>query len=192
MSAPGLQRTGIRRRLNLARRRLFSAAFLVLMLSLAGPATAAGKPTLEYQVKASYLYNFLQFVEWPPGALAADAILVCVFGQDRFGAALDAIAGENVRGHAIAVRRVHEPEKLNACQVVFLSASEREREALVLQRLAGQPVLTIGETPGFADRGGVINLIQVDDKIRFEINQRAAARDGFRISSQLLQLAVRK
>lgn len=192
MNAAGSHRASIRKRRGGDWLTLVLPVFFALALSLTDPVTAAGKPTLEYQVKASYLYNFLQFVEWPRTALASGTILVCVFGKDKFGTALDAIAGGSVRGYAITAKRVDEPEKLDGCQVVFVSASERAREFLVLQRLAGHPVLTIGETPGFADRGGVINLIQINDKIRFEINQGAAARDGLKISAQLLQLAVRR
>jgi len=148
------------------------------------------RPTLEYQVKASYLYNFLQFVEWPPEALTGGTVLVCVFGEDNFGAALQAITGETARGLAIAARHFSKPEGLEACHVVFVSASERSREPLVLQRLAGQPVLTVGETAGFVERGGTINLVRIADKIRFEINQQAAEHNHLKISAQLLQLGV--
>jgi hypothetical protein len=172
--------------------RLLLAGFIALVLPLAGTARASGKPTLEYQIKASYLYNFLRYVEWPPGTLSGNTLLVCVFGKERFGTALDSIVGESVRGQVIAVRPVSEPGQLDGCRLVFVGAAERGQEDVILQQLAGRPVLTIGETPGFADRGGVINLIRVKDKIRFEINQQAAERGGLRIGSQLLQLAVRK
>lgn len=164
----------------------------LLALATAPQAWSEKKPTLEYQVKASYLYNFLQFVEWPPKVLAGGTILVCVFGEDNFGTALRAIAGETVRGLAVAVQHFSEPEGLEACHVVYVSASVRDCEPLVLQRLAGRPVLTIGETAGFTERGGTINLIRVADKIRFEINQQAAEHNRLKISAQLLQLGVRR
>jgi hypothetical protein len=149
-------------------------------------------PTPEYQVKASYLYKFLQFVEWPPETFTGGTILICVFGKDNFGAALRDMAGATVRGRTVAVRDVRESEDLETCHVAFVSASERRRERRVLQRLAGRPVLTVGETAGFAERGGTINLVRVADKIRFEINQRAVARNHLKISAQLLQLGVRR
>lgn len=149
------------------------------------------RPTLEYQVKASYLYNFLQFVEWPPETFAGGTILVCVFGEDNFGAALRDIVGESVRGRTVTVRHFREPEDLEACHIAFVSSSERSREPLVLQRLAGRPVLTVGETAGFIERGGMINLVRVAEKIRFEINQQAAEHNHLKISAQLLQLGVR-
>lgn len=175
------------------RRGQWLLALLAVLLVLAAPPARAEKPpTLEYQVKASYLYNFLRFVEWPPDAFAAGTMLICVFGEDNFGTALRTIADETVRGLAVAVRRFSEPEGLEACHVVYVSASMRDREPQVLQHLAGRPVLTIGETAGFTKRGGAINLIRVADKIRFEINQQVAERNRLKISAQLLQLGVRQ
>ena len=192
MSVPGVTRAATRTGPGVDWRRLLAAVSIALVLSLAGTARAVEKPALEYQIKASYLYNFLRYVEWPPGTLSGNTLLVCVFGKERFGTALDSIVGESVRGQVIAVRPVSEPGQLDGCRLVFVGAAERGQEDVILQQLAGRPVLTIGETPGFADRGGVINLIRVKDKIRFEINQQAAERGGLRIGSQLLQLAVRK
>lgn len=169
-------------------------ALIAALLALASSpqAWSENRPTIEYKVKASYLYNFLQFVEWPPEAIAGGTILVCVFGEDNFGTALRPIAGETVRGLTVAVRYFHESEGLEVCHLVFVSASERGREPQVLQHLAGRPVLTVGETAGFAARGGTINLIRVADKIRFEINQQTAERNRLKISAQLLQLGVRR
>lgn len=172
-----------------ARRPLIAA---LLALAMAPQAWPQQQPTLEYQVKASYLYNFLHFVDWPPSAFTDDTMLVCVFGEDNFGTALRTLAGETAQGRMIAVKHLTEPEELEGCHVAFVSASERALEPRLLQSLEGRPVLVIGETTGFTERGGAINLIRIADKIRFEINQRAAEKNGLRISSQLLQLGIQR
>ena len=148
--------------------------------------------TIEYKVKASYLYNFLKFVEWPAGAFTNNTILVCVFGVDNFGAALRPIVGEVVRGRTIAVRYLLDVKGLENCHMVFLSASESNRDSQIAQYLMDRPVLIVGESSGFLERGGIINLIRVDDKIRFEINQQTAKRNRLKISAQLLKLGVRR
>lgn len=168
-----------------------SLLIVTFLATMHSTARAEDAPTIEYKVKASYLYNFLQFVEWPVDAFANNTILLCVFGVDNFGAALRPIAGEIVRGRTIAVRYFQDVKGLENCHMVFVSASESERDSQVLQYLLGRPVLVVGETNGFAERGGTINLIQVADKIRFEINQQAAKRSRLKISAQLLKLGVR-
>lgn len=183
--SPGRRRHAHRRCLT----RWFAAA-LVIVGAL--PALAEINPSVEYQVKASYVYNFLQFVDWPSDAFTGGSITVCVFGEDRFGSALAATAGESSRGRKIEIRRVSTPDELQPCHVAFISSSERRREFQVLRELAGRPVLTIGETRGFTDRGGIINLVPVGKTIRFEINQPAAERNRLKVSAQLMQLAVRR
>lgn len=166
--------------------------FTTLPVAIESTATADETPTIEYKVKASYLYNFLQFVEWPVDAFTNNTILVCVFGVDNFGTALRPITDEVVRGRAIVVRYFQDMKGLENCHVVFVSTSESHRDSQVLQSLAGRPALIVGESSGFVERGGTINLIRVGDKIRFEINQQAAKRNRLKISAQLLQLGVRE
>lgn len=192
----GVQLTHLKRRWRVQAERAWRQLSRAAVLALVGamPALAATEhPSMEYQVKAAYLYNFLQFVEWPEEAFKDNQINLCVVGEDRFGTALAATAGKTSRGRTIAVKHIPsvQPE-LASCHVVFLSRSEGWHEFQVLHELAGRPVLTIGETKGFADRGGVINLVLKGETIRFEINQRAARRNGLKVSAQLLQLAVRR
>lgn len=175
-----------------ARRQLARAVILTLVGAL--PTLAATQhPSVEYQVKASYLYNFLQFVEWPHDAFPDDQLNLCVVGEDRFGTALAATTGKTSRGRKIAVKHIQAPPaQLASCHVVFISSSAGWQEFQILRELSGRPVLTVGETEGFAGRGGIINLVPVGATIRFEINQRAAQRNGLKVSAQLLQLAVRR
>lgn len=150
----------------------------------------ADAPTLEYQVKASYLFNFIRFVEWPPDATPVDAFRLCVYGENRFGSALDSLAGEKVRGAPIVIQHLRQPHGLDACHAVFISSIDHDQETRALTRLRGLPVLVIGESAGFIDRGGTVNLILVDDRIRFVISQQSAHEHGLRISAQLLQLSL--
>jgi hypothetical protein len=146
--------------------------------------------TLEYQVKASYLYNFAQFVAWPDDVFGGDGrFRLCVFGAERFGNALDSIAGERVQGHEIVVQRLDREASARTmrCHLVFLAAGVADTVPL-----GERGMLTVGETPGFLGRGGVINLIQVQGRVRFEINQQAARQAGLVVSSRILSLAVNK
>lgn len=149
--------------------------------------------TLEYQVKASYLYNFVQFVEWPQDIVGSEGKFnLCVTGAERFGAALGAFSGERVDGKEIAIHRLDRNASVSSvrCHLLFIAAGAVDTDTTSM--LGERGVLTIGETPGFLGRGGVINLVQVQGKIRFEISQQAARKAGLVISSRILSLAVNK
>lgn len=146
----------------------------------------------EYPVKAAFLYHFAKFVDWPGNSFQEpnSRLVVGIVGDDPFGGVIDqALAGKNVEGHLMVVRRFRFGEDLKACHIIFVSSSERNRVKLILGSLAGSSILTIGETDDFIEQGGVIRLAIEANKVRFEINPDAADRMRLKISSKLLSLA---
>jgi YfiR/HmsC-like len=148
--------------------------------------------SLEYPVKAAFLLNFAKFAEWPPDSLQAKApaVSICVLGPDPFGEVLErAVAGRLVGGRPIVIQRHRSADSVKACHVLFIAASESDRLTQVIERLAGEPVLTVGEGDKFVRRGGVIGLVVEDNLARFEVNLNAAQRTGLLLSSKLLAVA---
>ena len=145
----------------------------------------------EYAVKAAYLYNFAKFVEWPLQAFktATSPLILCIVGKDPFGDALDAVANKTVRERTLVVQRLPRVEESTGCHILFLSNSESNHLAQVLRRLENAPVLTVSDIQGFAEAGGMIGLVNVEQHIRFEINISSTKRANLKISSQLLKLA---
>jgi len=169
---------------------LVLALLLVLMPVL--PASAA--VSLEYEVKAAFLYNFAKFVTWPEDAFAAgDAPFVfCIIGTDPFGESLEKVlAGRQAGGRKIVVRRGPDPESLGRCHIMFIGESEDTHVARHLRQASAQPVLTVGETQAFERAGGMIRLVVTEKRVRFEINAKAAEEARLKLSSQLLKLARR-
>jgi len=163
--------------------------FLLCALSLA--AEPARAQTKEYQVKAAFLLNFTQFVQWPAASFPSPSAPLCigVLGEDPFGAALDeVIRGESIQDHKLTVRRARRIEDLTDCQMVFISKSENDQMPEILGKINSHPVVTVSEVAGFAKEGGIINFYRDQNKVRFEINPDAARQNGVKISSQLLQL----
>ncbi len=160
---------------------------------LGGAARAAAEePTREYRIKAAFIYNFAKFTRWPAGSFADDEAPLdfCIFGEDPFGGALDAIAGNSIRGRRVNVRRIATIEASAGCHLLFISDSEAEHLTGILAAVGDRPVLTVAEMPDFARAGGIINLkTTAEDRLRFEINTGTARRAGLRFSSKLLSLA---
>lgn len=148
--------------------------------------------SLEYRVKAAFLYNFAKFVEWPSASEASgsDRFALCVLGADPFGPILDeTVSGKSVQGKPLEVRRVETAAAAMTCQVVFISSSERSQISTIVEVLSTAAVLTVSEIPGFAERGGMVNFVLHHDRVQFEINPHLAGKVGLHISSHLLRLA---
>ena len=167
-------------------------AVIGLLLLLAVPGLLGAQTAPEYDVKAAFLYNFTKFVDWPPEAFPdPNSLKVCVLGDNPFGGSLQAIAGEQVGNRKLTVMRTDSLAKPAGCQILFISRSEREKLNHILSAVKGLPVLTVGDTKGYAEDGVIINFVLEGSKVRFEINTESADRAGIRISSKLLQLAKR-
>ena len=152
---------------------------------------AQGDVSKEYQVKAAFLFHFAQFVEWPAETFTnADApFRIGVLGGNPFAGALDEIVrGETIGSRKIIVQYSRRAADLKNCQIVFVSKTEATRLPRILKEFDGQNSLTVGECDGFASLGGVLNFYLEDDKVHFEINPDAAAREKLKISSQLFRL----
>ena len=166
------------------------ALLLCVLWQVRGQGATAGLN--EYAVKAAFLYQFTQFVEWPPNTFgdAAAPIVLGVLGQDPFGENLRrATQGRTVQGRSIVVRQVQHGEQLRQCHVLFVSASEEHRIPDVLRTVGTAGVFTVGDSPGFAEAGGTLNFVVDAARVKFEANIGAAERSRLRISSKLLTLA---
>jgi hypothetical protein len=147
----------------------------------------------EYAVKATYLYNFARFVEWPTGVTAAtgDSFAICVLGQDPFGQALDAtLVGESIDGKPVVARRVARPQDSVNCRILFISPSEDARLKDILAAIDKSGVLTVSDMPQFSRRGGMIQFVSDGNRVRFEVNLTTARDAGLTLSSELLKVAV--
>ena len=147
----------------------------------------------EYEVKATYLYNFARFVEWPVRAAAAkgDSFAICVLGQDPFGPALDAtLAGETIDGKRVLLKRISRPQDAVICRILFISLSEDGQLKDVLAALDKTGVLTVSDIPNFSQRGGMIQFVLDGNRIRFAVNLTTAQDAGLTVSSELLKVAI--
>lgn len=189
---------------------------IVLVLALFTVAIAIGAQTdsassREYQVKAAFLYNFIKFVDWPEEETANtnELITIGIIGKDPFGNAFEPIKDKPVKGRKVVVKwfkGLEELEKssqkdksqehpqieaIRKCHLLFICPSEKERFKEIINSLKDNSVLTVADTQGFLESGGIINFVIEENKVNFEINVAAAEHAKLKIRSQLLRLAKR-
>jgi len=170
-----------------------SRLVIAALVLAAGAATAATPdPSVEYAVKATYLYKFGEFVEWPAASFASDTspAVVCIVGNDPFGATLDkAITGQRIASRAITVKRLKEAAARSGCQVMYVSGKNEAELTKAIEAVRGENVLTVTDGVAGKTPAGIINFVITNNRVRFEIDDGAAAANGLVISSKLLALA---
>jgi len=147
---------------------------------------------LELAVKATYLVKFAAFVEWPASAFesASGPLNLCIVGAPLAGVADQVAAGQTVGQHPLAVRHIAAATHGLGCHIIFTAGAPQQSVEAAIDAVRGEPVLTVTDLPQTAPRRGIINFVLQSNHVRFDIDDREATRDGLRISSQLLALAV--
>lgn len=166
---------------------------VVFTLMVAPPAGAQSPKPLDFEVKATYLLNFGRFATWPTGMPSSERgrFPVCVIGRDPFGTALDqTVAGETIDGQSVVARRIVKEQEATYCRILFVSGSEEAHLPAILRVTESAGVLTVSDIPRFTDRGGMIQFVSQDRRVRFQVNDAAVQQAGLSLSSQLLRVAI--
>lgn len=168
---------------------LFALSFSIKGMNIVH---AESQHSREYAVKAAFLFNFATFSDWPGDAFTngTSNFQVCILGKDPFGEAFDSFRGKTVKGKKVVVRRCEGVEETRDCQIIYISPSEKSNLLHILRYLKNRRVMTVGDQEGFCRAGGMVNMIQVRNRIGFEVNRTAANRSGLQMSSHLLKLAT--
>lgn len=181
---------------------------LGLIVTQMAPAETSSAKYKEYEVKAAFIFNFLKFIDWPEEKTTGNnnQFVIGIIGEDPFGPAANVFKDKSVEDHKLVVKRfegieqirkLSEKDKnesidaLKHCHLLFISQSEQKQIRDIIEIVGNSSVLTVADTDGFIEAGGIINFLTEENKIRFDINQAVAEKTGLKIRSQLLRLAKR-
>ncbi len=176
------------------RAKIFFIILLQTILLLSADATtsvhAQSTKIPEYYIKAGFLANFARLVEWPRDHFEKNSTLfLCVMDPTVFGKSLNAINGKKIHGRKLSVTTCSKKTDFSRLHILFLNSPDKSLRKNLIAQCREKPILTIGESPGFAQNEGMINFYTEKKRIRFEINRQRAEKAGLKISSRLLKLA---
>ncbi len=173
-------------------KRQFRLLLLIGLVELLAKEAHAAEPPTETAVKAAFLPRFARYVTWPPSARPrpGEPIILCTLGREPFGNLLDrSVKSQAVDGHPIIVRRLDNAAAVRVCHIVYIAGPSDAPSGQVLASLDNLPILTVTDA-GSGPQRGIIHFTVVRGRVRFFIDEAAAARRGLSISSRLLSLAV--
>jgi hypothetical protein len=169
-----------------------NGCLLALILLQGSQHVQAQPPSREYQLKAVFLFNFTQFVDWPANAFenVQSPLVIGVIGDNPFGAYLaQTVSGEKINGHPLTVQYYKNEEEIKLCHILFVNVSESKKQEQVLETVKGKNVLTVSDHPDFLKQDGMIRFVTNNNKIKLQINMDACKESKMVLSSKLLRLA---
>jgi hypothetical protein len=170
---------------------LLRGAILVVCAWWASSSTQAAQFSVD-AVKAAYLFRFAQYVEWPAAQSGDDRFVIAVTGAEDVAVHLERLLyGMTVNGRPTQVRRVTRSQELNGVHILYVGARAFARSRPLRAAAIERPILLVTDDQNGLDGGGVINFIEVNRNLRFEISLNAADRSGLKINASLLSVAAR-
>jgi hypothetical protein len=162
---------------------------IAMMLLSAGDAAADKLQLAEQEIKAGLLYNFLKYTGWPQTSIGKP-LVVCVFGEDPLGGALQPMATRTVNQRAIALRFMENITGTDNCDLLFINAGNKAVWPELKMLLSGKPVLTVSDFDGFSGSGGMIEFSRKESHIQVLLNMHAVIANGLRVEERLLKLVT--
>jgi hypothetical protein len=168
--------------------------YIKTLLLVFGILLSASQPTdsREYQIKAAFLFNFTQFVEWPVDAFPEEGtpLVIGILGEDPFDNYLkETVSGEKINGHPLVIQHYKNIDDVKTCHILFINQAEINKPGQGVINLKGKYILTVSDGNDFIKQGGMIRFITKNNKIQIQINPDAAKEVNLIISSKLLRIA---
>jgi len=172
-----------------------SIIILVFLLSSNYNLQAQGNVE-EYDVKKIMIFKITSFIDWPKNSNISNShnpVIISVIGENPFNGKLKKLAAQNykIKNKQVIIKYIQSIDEINDCDILFISLSERYDVSKILKYTHKKPILTIGDTKGYMEKGVMIGLIRRGENIKFYINKKEADQCGFYINSQLLGNAVK-
>jgi hypothetical protein len=173
------------------------ALLLILVLSLAPSgvswATPPARIAPEQAIKAEFIERFTRFIDWPDSAFASPSapFVVCAWGRGPLTSQLEqVVTRQPIKARPVQFLHVESRDGLPPCHLLYVATTDRAVVRGIVASSRGRPLLLVGDQPGLAEEGVLINLfLDSQGFVRFEINLEAARLSGLKISAKLMRLA---
>ena len=166
----------------------FLVVFLVIIPLLRGKGEEDQPEYPEYQVKSTFIYKICKFTQWPEPQDANNPFIISVLGKLPSGEKIQLLPDITIHKRTVVIRRIRRLSEVKDSAVLFIASSEAHRIDTILDTVGSKPILTVGDTKGFGQKGVIINLYIEKNAVRFEINHEASKKASLQMHSQLFTI----
>ena len=159
------------------------AAFFLLLPNYSGASTQ------EYNVKAVFLFHFIDFTSWPGERNKQEIRNICIYGKDPFDSRLQLLADSGLQQIPVKILPEINLASSSECHILFVSSSKKKQLNQIINYLANKPILTVSDIDDFAIRKGMIGFTIRAGKVKLEVNLDSVKLSGIKLSSNLIEIA---
>jgi hypothetical protein len=141
-------------------------------------------------MKAIYIERFTRFIEWPE-SMQDELFRIQVVGDKKLSQAFEKVFNEiDIKGKSVLIYCKSDYYDLDFNPHVVYVAEKKNLND-ILSSIDNGPVLVVSEIKDGARKGAMINMFLKDNKLRFEINEKAMYNSPLYVSYRLKKAASR-
>lgn len=142
-------------------------------------------------IKASYLYNFSKYVDWPSEYKSGNFIISVMGGGNLHSELVKKYNDKQIGSQQIEIRKLSKTLNISHCHVLFIGNEYTDILPEISEVLKDRPTLIIADHKGALDKGAAINFVVVDKHHKFELDQENATGRNLFVGSTIKSLALR-
>lgn len=145
--------------------------------------------------KAKYhsdiIFRLSQYVTWPENDDGYKFVIGVVGSQSDFETFQKLAFEKRVfHNYPIEVRYFERVNAIDECHLLYVSEECSIQIQKIIKKKKNKPILIISGKKGYGKSGSIINFIEIEGKLKFELNQSQANKRGLQVSDKLLNLAI--
>jgi hypothetical protein len=142
------------------------------------------------KIKAAYLYNFAAMTNYPTSYQSGNFV-IAILGNGPIVTEMEAIAkAKKIGSQTIEIKKINSPSEIGHAHMVFVPNDYKSKMADIISKTASTPTIVVAESDGACTKGAVFNLILVEQKLRFEVNESKANAKGVKLAANLVKLGI--
>jgi hypothetical protein len=168
-------------------RTVMLVAAALFLVAARAESTGTFPPGADYTIHTLYIFNFTKYIEWPAGAKQIKIGVVDNASAEE--QLLKMAKAKSTAGSEISVVNTRHENELSSCQIIFVPANSSAKTAALIQRFENQPILIVTEESNMVEKGAGISFKIADNKLRFQVNEKAIKAKGMKVSTTLVSLS---
>jgi hypothetical protein len=163
-------------------------ALLIAALLIGGNAFAQERPI--HEVYSMLVFNFTRYVQWPVENSSGEFVIGVIGNNDVYNTLQGWYGGKPRAGQTFVVKKFNSAADVTDCHVLFLDKSKSGEFDAASAKVKGKGTLLITDKSGLGEKGSSINFRTVDNKLKFELNQKAIEASNLKVSGTLSAMAI--
>lgn len=163
-------------------------ALVAVIFLFAGSAFAQDRPV--HEIYTMMVFNFTKYVQWPDADKPGEFVIGVIGNEEVYKTLTTWYNGKTKGAKTYVIKKFSNATELSECAVVYIDKSKSSEFEAVNNKVRGKGTLVVTDRNGLGSKGSCINFKTVDDKLKFELNQKAIEATNLKVSSALTSMAI--